>query len=62
VPEVQLLTIPCYAVGGITCLIISHLSDKTKKRGLYVTILSGASIIGYGIMLSNAPAGVHYFG
>ncbi|PUU76104.1 major facilitator superfamily domain-containing protein [Tuber borchii] len=60
--QVQALTIPCYALGAITYLIVAHISDKQQRRGMYTVSFACISIVGYGILLSNASSGVHYFG
>jgi len=60
--QVQALTIPCYALGAITYLLVARLSDLHQKRGLYTIIFSCVSLIGYAVLLSDASSGVHYFG
>ncbi|CAJ2509102.1 Uu.00g141280.m01.CDS01 [Anthostomella pinea] len=60
--EIQLLTIPCYAVGAITYMSVAYLSDRKQMRGLFCVIFGAVSVIGYGILISDTPAGVHYFG
>lgn len=62
VPEVQALTIPCYALGAIAYLIIAWVSDRIQRRGLFVCIFAVISIVGYGVLISNSSSGVHYFG
>ncbi len=59
---VQVLTIPCYALGAITYLVIAHFSDKQQKRGLYAVLFGIVSIVGYALLMSDTPSGVHYFG
>lgn len=60
--EVQALTIPCYAVGAIAYLAVAWLSDRTQRRALFTIIFCGLIIVGYGILISDSPSGVHYFG
>ena len=60
--QVQALTIPCYALGALTYLLVARLSDAQQVRGPYCVLFGGISVIGYGILLSDAPSGVHYFG
>jgi MFS family permease len=60
--QVQLLTIPCYVTGIISYLTIAFLSDRHAKRGVYAISMACVSVIGYGILISNSSAGVHYFG
>jgi len=59
---IQVLTIPCYAVGALAYLLFAWLSDRQQRRGLYTCALGAVSIIGYGLLLSNSKAGVHYAG
>ncbi|KAI0202809.1 major facilitator superfamily domain-containing protein [Astrocystis sublimbata] len=59
--EVQLLTIPCYALGAITYMTIAFVSDRKQMRGVFCVAFGAVSVIGYGLLLSDTPAGVHYF-
>lgn len=61
-PTVQALTVPCYALGAITYLIIAYISDRQQLRGLYVVIFGIVSIVGYGLLISPTHQGVHYAG
>ena len=61
-PIVQVLTIPCYTVGAIAYLLTARLSDAQQLRGLYSVLFGAISVVGYGILLSDAKSGVHYFG
>ncbi|KAL3473496.1 histidine phosphatase superfamily [Aspergillus californicus] len=61
-PQVQALTIPCYALGAIAYLIIAWLSDRTQRRAVFTCIFAAISVVGYGILISDSPSGVHYFG
>ncbi|KAF3067218.1 hypothetical protein GL218_08549 [Daldinia childiae] len=60
--EIQLLTIPCYFVGAMTYMGIAFLSDRMQMRGLFTVAFGVVSVVGYGVLLSNSSAGVHYFG
>ena len=60
--EVQALTIPCYCLGAITYMVAARLSDAHQKRGAYAVMFGAISVVGYGVLLSKASAGVHYFG
>lgn len=60
--EVQLLTIPCYFLGATMYMSVAYLSDKTQKRGIFCIIFGTVSLVGYAILISETPAGVHYFG
>jgi MFS family permease len=59
---IQVLTIPCYALGAITYLVVARFSDKQQKRGFYSILLGVVSIVGYAILISDASSGVHYAG
>jgi MFS family permease len=61
-PEVQALTIPCYALGAIVYLAVAWLSDRTQHRAFFICLFSAISVIGYGILISDSSSGVHYFG
>ena len=60
--QVQCLTIPCYALGAITYLIVAWMSDRLQKRGVAVVIFGLVSVIGYAILISPVVNGVKYFG
>ncbi|KAL1303255.1 hypothetical protein AAFC00_006669 [Neodothiora populina] len=59
---VQVLTIPCYALGAITYLLVARLSDYTQRRGVFAVIFGIISIIGYALLISDSSSGVHYAG
>lgn len=59
---VQVLTIPCYALGALSYLSFAWLSDRQQKRGLYTCALGIVSIVGYAMLISHSRAGVHYAG
>ncbi|KAJ6498889.1 MFS general substrate transporter [Mycena sanguinolenta] len=58
----QLLTVPPYALATIVLFIFAAWSDRIKIR--FPFILAGfiCNLIGFSINISNAPAGVKYFG
>jgi hypothetical protein len=59
---IQLLTMPCYALGAITYLLVAWISDREQRRGIPACALGVVSIIGYAMLMSNGGAGVHYAG
>lgn len=59
---VQVLTIPCYALGAITYLVVARMSDRQQKRGLFSVLFGVVSIVGYALLISDVPSGVHYAG
>ncbi|KFY48886.1 hypothetical protein V495_00943 [Pseudogymnoascus sp. VKM F-4514 (FW-929)] len=62
VAESQALTVPVYALGAITYLIVAWISDRTQQRGLYTCVFAVVSMVGYGMLLSHASSGVSYAG
>jgi len=60
--EVQALTIPCYAAGAISYLLTAYISDRLQRRSLFAVLGCFTSAIGYALLISPAPQGVHYFG
>ena len=60
--DVQLLTVPCYALGAVTYLVTALLSDRQQMRGVYIISCNTVSIVGYGILAAKLSSGVHYFG
>jgi MFS family permease len=59
---VQVLTIPCYALGAITYLIVAKISDRQQRRGLWSVAMGLISIAGYAMLISDSSSGVHYAG
>lgn len=59
---VQVLTIPCYALGALTYLIVAHFSDKQQKRAFYSILLGCVSIVGYALLISPSSSATHYAG
>jgi hypothetical protein len=59
---VQVLTIPCYALGAVTYLVVAYFSDKQQKRALYSILLGVVSIVGYAMLISPSSSATHYAG
>lgn len=60
--QTQALTIPCYCLGALSYVLVARISDAQQRRGLYSVIFGLISVIGYGVLVSDAGQGVHYFG
>jgi sugar phosphate permease len=60
--RVQALTIPCYALGAVTYLVVARISDAHQKRALYTILFAVLSAVGYAILMSPVKEGVQYFG
>lgn len=61
-PIVQVLTIPCYALGAITYLVVSWFSDRYQRRGAPTVAFALVSVLGYAMLLSDSGNGVRYAG
>ena len=59
---VQVLTIPCYALGALSYLGTAWLSDHFQRRGIPTVLLCFVSIIGYALLISDTSSGVHFTG
>ena len=59
---VQVLTIPCYALGAITYILVARLSDRTQKRAAFAIAFGVISMVGYAMLMSDSGSGVHYAG
>ncbi|KAJ4998117.1 putative transporter [Colletotrichum sp. SAR 10_66] len=46
VAQVQLLTVPCYALGVVVYMTAAFLSDRKQLRGLFCVIFGSVSVIG----------------
>jgi sugar phosphate permease len=59
--QTQALTVPCYALGAITYLVVAWFSDRMQKRAMAVVPFAMISIVGYAILIADVSPGVHYF-
>ena len=60
--ETQALTVPCYALGAVTYLIVAWASDRYQMRAMAVVPFAMISIVGYAILIADVSSGVHFFG
>ena len=60
--QAQALTVPCYALGAITYLVVAWVSDRYQQRGIPACIFGLVSIAGYAVLMADASSGVHFFG
>jgi hypothetical protein len=59
------MTIPPYAAGCITTVVVGMLSDRYSARGPFIMVLSFTAIVGYIMLYTTSPArlpGVGYAG
>jgi sugar phosphate permease len=59
---VQILTIPCYGLGAISYMSAARYSDWRQSRGPAVVLFGLISVVGYAMLVSDSPPGVHYGG
>ncbi|KAF4549756.1 MFS-type transporter-like protein 57 [Elsinoe fawcettii] len=59
---VQVLTIPCYATGAITYLVVAWVSDWRQQRGLFACLLGMMSVLGYALLMAPVGSNVQYAG
>ena len=60
--QVQALTVPCYALGAVSYLVVAKLSDRFQRRAIFTVIFGLICTIGYAILVSPVSGGVKYFG
>ena len=58
----NLLSVPPYVIGFFTTIITAFVADKFMYRGPLILFWTVFVIVGYGILISHASAGVKYFG
>ncbi|KDQ21635.1 hypothetical protein BOTBODRAFT_26067 [Botryobasidium botryosum FD-172 SS1] len=58
----QLLSVPPYVVGCFFTVLIGILSDKYRRRGLFIFIFSAIAIVGYGVLYGTSSPGAGYAG
>ncbi|SMQ55240.1 unnamed protein product [Zymoseptoria tritici ST99CH_3D1] len=61
-PIVQVLTIPCYALGAISYMAAARYSDWKQVRGPVAAAAGGISVIGYALLISPVSSGVQFAG
>ncbi|EME40124.1 hypothetical protein DOTSEDRAFT_91393 [Dothistroma septosporum NZE10] len=59
---VQVLTIPCYALGAITYMSAARYSDHKQSRGPVTLLFAVVSVVGYALLVSDSSSGVHFAG
>jgi sugar phosphate permease len=58
----NLLTVPPNMAAFFTVLITTHLSDKYKRRGIFMLIDTSLSIVGYIMLISTGRPLIQYGG
>jgi len=60
-PQANALSTPPYVLGFITTLGLCWLSDRMKRRGIFIIGVMSLTIVGYIILIVQNKAGVSYF-
>jgi len=58
----QLLTVPPYLCATLMTVTIGFISDRHKKRGIYMMMFAPVAIIGFVMLLSSTNPNVQYAG
>lgn len=58
--KAQLLTVPPYVAACLVAIGIAYVSDKTKRRGIYLSVFSVFAAIGFAILRWHTDANVRY--
>jgi sugar phosphate permease len=56
----QLMTVPVYAAACLVAVAIAYISDKTKRRGIYLAGFSALSATGFALLRWHSNANVRY--
>ncbi|KAK4611753.1 hypothetical protein CLAFUW4_12918 [Fulvia fulva] len=59
---IQVLTIPCYALGALTYMAAARYSDHKQSRGPVAVLSAAISVVGYALLISDTSSGVHFAG
>ncbi|KAH8679462.1 major facilitator superfamily domain-containing protein [Ilyonectria robusta] len=62
IAQVQALTIPVYAVGAVSYLVVAWLSDRYQRRAVFTAFFGLICTAGYAILVSDSSGSVRYGG
>lgn len=60
--KANLLTVPPNILATFSVLLLTYLSDKFKKRGIFILLGASTSIIGYIMLISTGSHWINYGG
>jgi sugar phosphate permease len=60
--KAQLLTVPPYVGACLIAIFIAYVSDRTRKRGLWLAIFSVSAIIGFCVLRWHSVPNIRYMG
>lgn len=56
----QLLTVPPYVVGAISCAATSYVSWRVNRRSIFMIFCAPLTVVGYAMFLATTNPGVRY--
>ena len=60
--RVQALTVPCYALGAISFLLVGRLSDALQRRAIFIIAAGAVCMVGYILLIVGSSQAVRYLG
>lgn len=60
--QAQLMTVPPYVCACVIAIAIAYISDKTKKRGLYLAIFALITVVGFSVVRFATSPNIKYMG
>lgn len=58
----QLMSVPPYAAAALITIAVGYLGDRTRRRGIYAMVVAPLGMIGFAILLADAPVAAKYTG
>ncbi|KIX08038.1 uncharacterized protein Z518_02693 [Rhinocladiella mackenziei CBS 650.93] len=58
--KAQLYSVPPYVAACLVAILIAFISDKTRRRGIYLALATFPPIVGFSILRWNSNASVRY--
>lgn len=55
------MTVPVYVLACVGAIAVAYVSDKTKKRGVYLASFSCLSVVGFALLRWCSITSVRYF-
>jgi hypothetical protein len=56
------MSVPPYAAAACVTVAVGFIADKTRQRGLCAISIASLGVLGFGILISDAPVGAKYAG
>jgi predicted MFS family arabinose efflux permease len=60
--EAQYLTIPVYGAAGVTTIAVGYLSDRYRKRGIFLVGCYAVATVGWVLLIATRNPNVNYAG